>query len=259
VTYLYYGNRLMQLPFGILGVSIATVVFPLLSRLSAEGKKGEFAETLSKALSAGLFVMVPCTVGIFVTASSAVRLAFEYGRFSADAGQATAEATALYALGLVGYTGVKILLPAFYARKNSKIPLVSSLCAMGANAGLNLAGFLFFEDSHLRFWGLALASGLGSFVNLVWLLTHLKKVEVSLHWGFLGKELLKILCASCVMGIAAWGLGQWLSTHPALFPRLTDFLVPVLAGGLIYYLMARWMRMSGLAWVLGKGRRENAG
>lgn len=252
VTYLYYGQRLFQLPYGIFGVSIATVVFPLLSRLSSEGKDGEFADTLSRGLSAGLFVMAPCTVGIWITAQSACLLAFQHGRFTPEASQASAEATAIYALGLLGSTGVKILLPAFYARGNSKIPLVSSLWAMGTNAGLNLAGFLFVADLRTRFWGLALATGVGAMVNLVWLLTHLDKVKVTLHWGFLGRETVKILFATVVMGVAAWALREWLVQHPVFWPRLTNFLGPVLVGGGLYYALARWMKLNGLEWVLGR-------
>jgi len=256
VTYLYYGQRLFQLPYGIFGVSIATVVFPLLSRLSSEGKDADFAETLSKALSAGLFVMVPCTIGIWITAKAACLLAFQHGRFTMEASQAAAEATAIYSLGLIGSTGVKILLPAFYARGDSKIPLVSSCWAMGVNAALNLAGFVLLENSHYRFWGLAFASVMGSLVNLVWLLTHLKRVKVSLHWVFLGGECLKISLASTLMGLMALAISGYLNVHPIFLPRLTNFLCPVLAGGLIYYLLARWMKMKGLEWVMGRRRVE---
>ena len=256
VTYLYYGQRLFQLPYGIFGVSIATVVFPLLSRQSKSRKGKEFADTLSRALSAGLFMMVPCTVGIWVTAQAACLLAFQHGRFTLEASQAAAEATAIYSLGLVGSTGVKILLPAFYARGNSKIPLVSSLWAMGANAGLNLAGFLWLADSHLRFWGLALASGVGSLVNLIWLLVHLHKVKVTLHWGFLAKEGLRIIFATFIMADVAIGISDLLKSYPIFLPRLTNFLCPVLGGGFVYYGMSRLLKLNGLEWIMGRRRRE---
>jgi putative peptidoglycan lipid II flippase len=256
VSYLYYGQRLFQLPYGIFGVSIATVIFPILALQSSQGKDEEFSDTLSKALSAGIFVMVPCTVGIWITARSAIHLAFEYGRFSPEAGQATAEATAIYALGLVGYTGVKVLQSAFYARKNSKIPVASSLCGMGINVGLNLMVFLFIADLHWRFWGLVLASAVGSTVNFIWLLTHLRKIKVALHWAFLAGESVKVLLCTAVMGLAAWFVAWSLVQHPIIWPRLTNFLCPVLIGGAIYYLLARWMKMNGLEWILGRRRRE---
>ena len=257
VTYLYYGNRLMQLPFGILGVSIATVTFPLLSRQAHSGKTAHFSETLSRALAAGLFLMVPCTVGIWIVAKPACRLAFEYGRFSPEATQAAAEATALYALGLVAYTGVKILLPAYYARKNVRRPLVASLAAMGANAGLNLAAFLFVTDSHARFWGLALASGLGALVNLCWLMTGLSGIGVGLRWGFLSRETGKTLLATLAMGAAAWGTLWGVQTLQLPGARLFDLVLPVVVGGGVYFYLSKALGLAGLDWILS-GRKETS-
>lgn len=258
VTYIYYGNRLFQLPFGILGVSIATVTFPLLSRQSNTGKMDEFSETLSRALAACLFFMVPCTIGIWIVAKPACRLAFEYGRFTPEATQAAAEATALYALGLVGYAGVKILLPAYYARRNARKPLFTSIIAMSANLGLNLSAFLFVADSHLRFWGLVLASSLGSVINLVLLLSGLEKQGVHLLWKFLVSEFGKISLASVIMGLASWGTLQGcLALHlPA--GRLFNFLLPVMIGVLVYYGMAKAIKLNGLNWVLGRNWSRNS-
>jgi putative peptidoglycan lipid II flippase len=257
VSYLYYGNRLFQLPFGILGVSIATVTFPLLARQSNTGNLGEFSKTLNRALAAGLFLMVPCTVGIWIVAKPACRLAFEYGRFTPEATQATAEATMLYALGLVGYTGVKILLPAYYARRNARKPLVTSLVAMGANAGLNLAAFLFVADSHHRFWGLALASALGSLVNLVLLLWGLGKIQVQLQWEYLGKESAKILLASLAMGLVTWGVLLGIQNLGLPAARFFDFILPVLAGAAVYFSLARLLGLTSLDWILSRGKTEN--
>ncbi len=253
VSYLYYGNRLFQLPFGILGVSIATVTFPLLSRQSNAGKLKEFSGTLSRALSACLFLMIPCTAGIWIVAKPACRLAFEYGRFSPEATQAAAEATMLYALGLVGYTGVKILLPAYYARREARKPLFVSLVSMGANIGLNLTAFLCVPDSHARFWGLALASSLGSLINLVLLLRGLKKLKVELHWEFLLKETSKIILAVSAMSLATWASLQGLETLSLPGARLFNFLIPVLLGGIVYLGCAKFLKLSGFDWVLRRG------
>jgi len=252
ITYLYYGNRLMQLPFGILGVSIATVTFPLLSRHANLGKSGEFSHTLSRALALGLFLMLPCTVGIWIVAEPACRLAFEYGRFTPEATRLAAEATALYALGLVSYTGVKILLPAYYAQRNTRVPLASSIAAMAANAGLNLTAFLFITDSHTRFRGLALASGLGATVNLLWLLLALPRVGVKLEWGFLTGETSKILLATLVMGLAAWGTLFGIRELNFPFARLIHFFLPVTLGVVVYFLTAKALGLTGLDWILHK-------
>jgi putative peptidoglycan lipid II flippase len=258
VSYLYYGNRLFQLPFGILGVSIATVTFPLLARQSNTGKMEEFSQTLSRALSAGLFLMVPCTVGIWIVAKPACRLAFEYGRFTPQATQMAAEATALYALGLVGYTGVKILLPAYYARRNARKPLATSLVAIAANAGLNLLAFLYVNDPHVRFWGLALASVLGSLINMSLLLWGIEKIDVLLDWKFLRIQAGKILLASTLMGLTSWGTLQGLQELHLPGSRLSDFLVPVILGGLVYLGMAKALTLHGLEWILGRAKGKVA-
>ncbi len=258
VSYLYYGNRLFQLPFGILGVSIATVTFPLLARQSNTGKMEEFSQTLSRALSAGLFLMIPCTVGIWIVAKPACRLAFEYGRFTPEATQMAAEATALYALGLVGYTGVKILLPAYYARRNARKPLATSLAAITANAGLNLLAFLTVNDSHIRFWGLALASVLGSLINLILLLWGIEKINIHLDWKFLRLEALKILLASTLMGLVTWVTLQEITKIHLPGSRLFDFLIPVMLGGIVYFGLAKTLRLNGLEWVLGRAKGKVA-
>ena len=251
VSYLYYGNRLMQLPFGILGVSIATVTFPLLSRHANLGKVKLFSNTLSGALSAGLFLMVPCTVGIWIVAEPACRLAFEYGRFTPEVTRAAAEATALYALGLVGYTGVKILLPAYYACRDTRHPLTASIVAMAANAGLNLTAFLCVNDIHLRFWGLILASGIGAMINLCLLLAGLPKIGIHLHWRLLAREAGKVILGSSLMGLASWGTLRGIETVGLPAARLLNFLLPVAIGGIVYFYLSKTMGMAGLDWVMG--------
>jgi putative peptidoglycan lipid II flippase len=216
------------------------------------GKIKFFSYTLTRALAAGLFLMVPCTVGIWIVAEPACRLAFEYGRFTPEATKAAAEATVLYALGLVSYTGVKLLLPAYYARKNARRPLAASIAAMGANAGLNLAAFLFLADSRLKFQGLALASGLGATVNLLWLLAGLGGIGIRLHWGFLGKEAGKTLFAALWMGLATWGTLKGLQAYPLPAARFFQFVLPVGIGGLVYFYLSKSMGLSGLNWVLEK-------
>ena len=255
VTYLYYGNRLMQLPFGVLGVSIATVVFPLLSRQAHSGKGEEFSNTLTQALSTGFFIMVPCTVGIWVVAEPACRLAFEHGRFTLEAAQAAAEATTLYSLGLTAYTGVKILLPAYYARRDARRPLLTSITGMAVNAGLNLAAFLWVADSHLRFEGLALSSGLGAVVNMVLLLLSLPEIGVRLDWNFLTQQAWKILAASSIMGFSAWYTLKSIQSLHLPGARFWDFILPVMAGSLVYYGLAKVMGLTGLDWILTK-RKE---
>jgi putative peptidoglycan lipid II flippase len=255
VTYLYYGNRLFQLPYGVLGISIATITFPLLARQSSGGQMAEFSKTLNKALAASFFLMVPCTVGIWIVAQPACRLAFEYGKFGPEATALSAEATALYALGLVAYTGAKILQPAYYACRNARFPLKASLTAMAANAGLNLSAFLFVQDTHWRFWGLAMASVLGACVNFGLLLWGIPRLEVRLDTGYQTKEGLKVISASFLMGVSSWGTLHFIQALPVPGHRFLDFLLPVGVGGAAYFAIAKLLRMDGLGWILGHRKK----
>jgi putative peptidoglycan lipid II flippase len=257
VTYLYYGNRLFQLPYGVLGISISTITFPLLARQSSGGKLKEFSQTLDKALAASLFMMVPCTVGIWIVAEPACRLAFEYGKFTSEATHLSAEATALYALGLVGYTGAKILQPAFYARREARFPLMASLVAMSVNLGLNWAAFLFVQDTHWRFWGLALASVLGAFVNFGILLLGISKLSIRLDSGYQLVEGSKVVVATLVMGTASWATLHFVQTSDLPWHRLLDFLLPVIVGGAVYFILAKLIRIEGLTWIMGHRKKED--
>ncbi|HVZ80877.1 MAG TPA: murein biosynthesis integral membrane protein MurJ [bacterium] len=259
VTYLYYGNRLFQLPYGVLGISIATITFPMLARQSSGGRMGEFSRTLDRALSTSFFLMVPCTIGIWIVAEPACRLAFEYGKFTHEATQLSAEATVLYALGLVGYTGAKILQPAFYARRDAQYPLKASLAAMGSNFVLNAAAFFFVQDNHWRFWGLALASVLGAFVNFGLLLLGTAKRSIRLDGEYQLREGAKVLVATLVMGTAAWAALRAVVSIDLPSHRLFDFLVPVLAGGIVYLTLAKLLRMDGLAWIRGNRNGSDRG
>lgn len=251
VTYLYYGNRLFQLPYGVLGISIATITFPLLARQSSSGRMGEYSTTLNQALAASFFLMVPCTIGIWIIAEPACRLAFQYGRFTPEAMKLAAEATALYGLGLIGYSGSKILQSAYYARRSAKFPLRASLVAMGVNAGVNLAAFLFLPDTHQRFWGLAIASALGATVNFVLLIVGAGRIQARLDWGYHGQEGIKVLTGSAFMALASWASLKWMESLHLPGNRLWNFVIPVALGAGAYFLMARLLRMDGWAWIRG--------
>ena len=125
---------------------------------------------------------------------------------------------------------------------------------MASNVGLNLTAFLCVADSHTRFWGLALASSLGSLINLVLLLRGLEKLDVHLQWNFLGKEAAKIFLAVFAMGWVTWGALQGAQSLSLPGARLLDFFIPVAAGAGVYFWMAKLLGLSGLEWVLKKGK-----
>jgi putative peptidoglycan lipid II flippase len=198
VSWLDYAFRLMYMPIGLFGISIATASLPRISGHAALNDDRGVRQAVSSALRMMLMFNVPATVGLVVLASPIVALIFERGRFTAADTAATAAALACYAPGLVGYSAVKLISPAFYALGNSRIPLAASAVSVGFNIALNL--LLVGSMGHR---GLALGTAAAALLNggiLMWCL--------SARIGGLERERLlaaslKISAAAAVMAVAA--------------------------------------------------------
>jgi len=115
VSWLYYAFRLVQLPIGIFGVAIATVTLPAVARQHALDDLKAFGKTVEEALRFGFYLTLPASVGLAVIAGPVIQLIYEHGKFDAHATAQTALALQAYTIGLAGYSGIKILVPCFYA------------------------------------------------------------------------------------------------------------------------------------------------
>ena len=133
VSWLQYAFRILYLPIGIFGVAVGTVATTGLARRAAAGDVEGLRAMLGRALSLVAFLTLPATVGLIVLGRPIVRLLFERGRFHALDTENTAAALALYSIGLVAYTGVKVLAPAFYALGMPRVPLLASATAVATN------------------------------------------------------------------------------------------------------------------------------
>ncbi len=197
-SWLGYAFRLIYLPIGLFGVSIATAVLPAVSRHAVDGDRDGVRGTLSRGLRLMLMLNVPATAGLMVLATPIVRLLFQHGRFLASDTAATAAALRLYALGLVGYSTVRITSPAFYALGKSRIPVAASIVAIATNLVLSL-----WLIGAYGFRALALATSVAALVNAA-LLTGLMRRELG---GMEGRRLaaavLKIATATVAMAVAA--------------------------------------------------------
>jgi len=197
-SWLTYAFRLMYLPIGLFGVSIGTAVLPAVSRHAAVNDTDGIRQTVSRGLGMMLMLNVPATVGLFVLATPIVRLLFERGQFLPADTAATAAAAQLYAIGLAGYSAVRIASPTFYAIGDSRVPAVVSGVAIAVNIVASVA-----LVRSIGFAGLALGTSLASIANgvaLVWLLRRrLGRLD--------GRRLLmtfaKACAASAVMALAA--------------------------------------------------------
>lgn len=199
VSWLNYAFRLMYLPIGLFGVSIATAALPALSRDAARDQLDGMRETVSRGLRLMLMLSVPAAVGLIVLASPIVRLIFERGRFTADDTAATAAALLFYAPGLLGYSAVKLAVPSFYSLHDARTPVKISIASMIVNVALNLM-----LVRVLGYRGLALGTAIAALFNASTLLLLLRRRLGGLDERRLGVAFGKILLASAAMGIAAW-------------------------------------------------------
>ena len=197
VTWLTMAFRLMYLPLGVFGVSIATVTLPAVSRHAAAGDLAAVRNAVSRGLRLMLAVMVPAAVGLAVLATPVVRLVLEHGEFSAADTTATARALVFYAPGIVGYAAVRLTAPVFYAFGNSLTPAGVSVATVAVNVGLNLA-----LVRVMGYPGLALGTSLASWINAGVLLVLLHRRLGGIDARRLADRLARTCLAAGVMGAA---------------------------------------------------------
>ena len=197
VSWLTAAFRLMYLPLGVLGVSIATVTLPAVSRHAAAGDLAAVRETVSRGLRLMLAVMVPAAVGLAVLATPVVRLVFEHGEFTAADTPATASALVCYAPGIVGYAAVRLTAPVFYAFGNSLTPALVSVVAVALNVVLNLVLVRI-----MGYPGLALGTALASWFNAGALLALLHRRLGGIDTRRLADRFARICLAAGIMGAA---------------------------------------------------------
>ncbi len=199
VSWLNYSFRLMQFPIGVFGVAIATATLPAIARATARKDEAEYRDTLSSSLSLALFLTVPSAVGLIVLGRPIIALIYERGSFDTADTAETAAALSCYAIGLVAYSLIKILAPAFYAVDDSRTPMRVSLAMIFVNLGLNAA-----LARPLGHRGLALSTSLVACANAALLLLFLRRRVGRLNGRVLARGLVKILVASGALGAASW-------------------------------------------------------
>ena len=218
VSWLNYAFRLMYLPIGLFGVSIATAAVPAVSRHAATDDRAGIRRTVADALSLMLMLNVPATIGLIALSAPVIRVIFERRAFTPDDTAATAAALQFYAIGLVGYSVVRIASPTFYALNESRTPVKVSIAAVLVNAALNIA-----LVQVMGYRGLALGTSIAALVNAATLLVLLRRRLDGLEERRVLISFGKITIASLVMGAAALVIDRysivWLP-GTALVPQL---------------------------------------
>lgn len=205
VSWLNYAFRLMYLPIGLFGVSIATAVLPAVSGHAARDDLTGVRDTVARGLAMMLILNVPATFGLLALATPIVQLLFERGRFDPRDTAMTAAALRFYAVGLIGYSAVRIVSPTFYALRESRVPVIVSIGTIVLNIVLSVA-----LVSTMGFRGLALGTSIAALTNGALLVLMLRRRLNGLDGKRLGLVVTKIATASLVMTVVAGVIEQGL-------------------------------------------------
>jgi putative peptidoglycan lipid II flippase len=204
VSWLYYADRVYQLPLGIVGVAIGVVLLPDLARQLRSGRIDVADHTQNRALEFAMALTLPAAIALFVMAAPVVAVLFQRGNFDASDTTATASALAAFATGLPAFVLIKVFSPGFFAREDTRTPMWFAGISVAVNIAVSLALFPFLE--HV---GIAIATTLSGWVNTVLLAVVLhRRGQFKADEG-LRKRLPLLLLASVLMGLCLYG-AQWL-------------------------------------------------
>jgi putative peptidoglycan lipid II flippase len=193
----------MYLPIGLFGVSIGAAATPAISRMVAEKNLGRIRSTLANGLGLMFFLNVPATVGLMVLAQPIIAAIFQRGRFTPEDTLATAAALQLYAIGLIGYSVVRIISPTFYALGRSRVPVMVSAGSVIVNVVFSVT-----LVKLMGYRGLALGTSITALVNASVQLFLLRREIQGLNGSQIASSFLRVVIASGVMGVVTWGVHQ---------------------------------------------------
>ena len=237
VSWLYYADRLMEFPTGLLGVAIGTVLLPSLAKHYADQSPDEYSKLLDWGLRLTLMLALPAAAALAVLAVPLIATLFHYGQFSVHDVLMTRNALVAYSVGLLGLILVKVLAPGFYARQNIRTPVKIGIVALVATQAMNFAFMGFFQHA-----GLALAIALGACINAAMLYFKLRQFNIYSPlpgWRlFAFKIVLAIAAMSACLWFAAGSDAVWL--HASGLVKVARLVGVVLLGAATYF-AALWL------------------
>lgn len=232
VSWMYYADRLMELPSGVLGVALGTILLPMLSKTYSNKDRHEYSRLLDWGLRLCFLLVLPCSLALAILAEPLTVSLFQYGKFTTVDAAMTQRALVAYSVGLLGIILVKVLAPGFYAQQNIRTPVKIALFTLVSTQLMNLA-FI----GPLQHAGLALSIGLAACLNAGLLYWQLRKQRLYLPqpgWAkFLAKLVVAVLAMSAVLLATMHWLPAW--EQGAMLERFLRLGLLVVAGLLAYF------------------------
>lgn len=251
---IYFGERLYQFPLGLLGMGVAIVIFPALSRHAARGQHARLARDLTLGLRLVVFFGVPAGAGLMLLAEPLARLLFERGEFTADDAARVARMIACYGVGVWAFCAAPVVVRGYYALGDQRTPLRAGLAAMAANLLFNLALLWPLAEA-----GLALSTSLAAMLQVGLLLVWFSRQRSPIAWRDLAGAALNAVLATSAM------LAAGLATRWAIGPgdegwrRLAEVLGPLASGGGAFFLAAWLLKAPEPGWLLRRAPVEDSG
>jgi putative peptidoglycan lipid II flippase len=252
-SWLYCAFRLMQLPIGLFGVSLATVTLPAVARRFARDDLGAFGRTVRSSLRLTLFFSVPAAVGLAVLARPIIALIYQHGHFTAHDTAMTALALQAYAIGLAGYAAIQVLRPCFYALNLPRTPMRITGIGIGVNLALNFANM---QLLHLGHAGLALATSCVALANsfqFTYALARRVDFGRGREWlGYLGR----LAVAAGLCGLVAFWINGGAEGYASKAVHVIGFFVAIGAAVVVYFACTHVLRITETGEAIGLVRRR---
>jgi len=254
VSYLYYANRMVQLPLGVFGVALGVAILSMLTGQAARKETEEFRDTLAFGIRLILFITVPATVGLIILSFPIINTLWERGEFVRTTTEGTSLALIYYSVGLCAFAGTKVLVSAFYSLQDTKTPMKIGIYSMLLN--VTLAIILM---GPLKHGGIALATSLSSIFNAVALVFILRKRLGRMGGRSIVSSLVQLTVAVTLMAAGVYFVNAWWFDPQASLIQRIGILLGEIGLGVVIYTCASWLMKNKELKFIGQLIREKRG
>ncbi|MEG2195211.1 MAG: murein biosynthesis integral membrane protein MurJ, partial [Terrisporobacter sp.] len=249
ISALNYANKLNQFVMGMFIVSISSVVYPILSKLSTENNKTEFNKSIITSINTVILIVIPISVGAIILSTPIVKILFQRGEFDARATYMTSVALVFYSIGMIGFGLRDILGKVFYSLQDTKTPMINGVIAMGLNITLNI---LFVKFTNMQLAGLAFATSISALVTIVLLFINLR-MKIG---PFGGKSIVivfvKSILSALLMAIITIFIYKNLSSLLGLgtLKEILTLVISIVVGAFVYGISVVVLKVSEVNFIL---------